>query len=190
MKEIDCRGLSYLQIIREVKKYFNSIGEGEAVVVVNNELGRSNVIRYAAHKGYKVDIEDEKNRFLIKMEKRGCLESEDEEEIFSILITRDKIGEGNDDLGITLMSEYFEALNEYDKLPKEILFLNSGVKLFKRDSKAIEDIRMLYKKGVKLLISDTSLEYYKLTEQITFGEIASMYDMVVAMKKAKKLIKL
>lgn len=88
------------------------------------------------------------------------------------------------------MSEYFEALNEYDKLPKEILFLNSGVKLFKRDSKAIEDIRMLYKKGVKLLISDTSLDYYKLTEQITFGEIASMYDMVVAMKKAKKLIKL
>lgn len=44
--------------------------------------------------------------------------------------------------------------------------------------------------GVKLLISDTSLDYYKLTEQITFGEIASMYDMVVAMKKAKKLIKL
>lgn len=63
MKEIDCRGLSYLQIIREVKKYFNSIGEGEAVVVVNNELGRSNVIRYAAHKGYKIDIEDEKIDF-------------------------------------------------------------------------------------------------------------------------------
>lgn len=189
MKEINCEGLSYLQMIREVKKYFNSIGEGEAVVVVNSELGRSNVIRYAAHKGYKVDDDDD-NKFSIKIEKRGCLEEEDDEEIFSILITREKIGEGDDDLGIILMNEYFEALNEYDKLPKEILFLNSGVKLFNNDSKALEDIKMLHKKGVKLLISDTSLDYYNLTEQITFGDITSMYDMVVAMKKAKKLIKL
>jgi selenium metabolism protein YedF len=190
MKEIDCRGLSYLPIIREMKKYFNSIGEGEAIVIVNSELGRSNVIRYAAHKGYKLDDENEDNRFIIKIEKRGCLEAEDEGEIFSILITKEKFGDEDNDLGIILMNEYFEALNEYDKLPKEILFLNSGVKLFYNDSKAIEDIKMLYKKGVKLLISDTSLDYYNLTEQITFGEITSMYDMVVAMKKAKKLIKL
>ncbi|EKQ50877.1 MULTISPECIES: sulfurtransferase-like selenium metabolism protein YedF [unclassified Clostridium] len=190
MKEIDCRGLSYLKIIREIKKYFNSIGEGEAVVIVNSELGRSNVLRYAAHKGYQVDEEDEENRFAIKIEKRGCLEVEDEGEIFSILVTREKLGDGEDELGITLINEYFEALNEYDKLPKEILFLNSGVKLFSKDSKAIEDIKMLYKKGVKLLINDTSLDYYNLTGEITFGEIASMYDMVVAMKKAKKLIKL
>jgi|GEM_PF-728825 len=190
MKEIDCRGLPYLKIIREIKKYFNSIGEGEAIVIVNSELGRSNVLRYAAHKGYQLDEENEENRFLIKIEKRGCLEVEDEGEIFSILITREKLGEGDDDLGKILMNEYFEVLNEYDKLPKEILFLNSAVKLFHKDSKAIEGIRLLYKKGVNLLINDTSLEYYNLTDQITFGEITSMYDMVVAMKKAKKLIRL
>ena len=88
------------------------------------------------------------------------------------------------------MSEYFEALNECEKLPKEILFLNSGVKLFHKDSKSLEDIRMLYKKGVVILINDTSLDYYNLKEDITFGEIANMYDMVITMKKSKKLIKL
>ena len=92
MKEIDCRGLSYLRIIREIKKYFNSIGEGEAIVLVNSELGRSNVIRYAIHKGYQVEQENEENRFRIKVEKRGCLEVEEEENIFSILVTCDKIG--------------------------------------------------------------------------------------------------
>lgn len=190
MKEIDCRGLSYLKIIREIKKYFNSIGEGEAFVIVDSELGRSNVIRYATHKGYQVNDEDEENRFIIKIEKRGCLEIEDESDIFSILITREKLGDGDEELGRILMNEYFEVLNEYDKLPKEILFLNSGVKLFHKDSKALDDIRMLYKKGVKLLISDTSLDYYNLTEHITFGEITNMYDMVVVMKRSKKLIKL
>lgn len=190
MKEIDCRGLSYLRIIREIKKYFNSIGEGDAIILVNSELGRSNVIRYTTHRGYQVDQEDEENRFRIKVEKRGCLEVEGEEDIFSILIASEKLGDGDEELGTMLMNEYFESLNECDNLPKEILFLNSAVKLFDKDSKALGDIQMLYKKGVIISISDTSLDYYNLKEDVAFGEVISMYDMVIAMKKAKNLIKL
>jgi selenium metabolism protein YedF len=190
MKEIDCRGLSYLRIIREMKKYFNSIGEGEAILVVNNELGRSNIIRYSNHKGYQVHQESEENRFRIKVEKRGCLEVKGEENIISILITNDMFGDGDEELGRILMYEYFESLNECDRLPKEILFLNSAVKLFHKDSKALEDIRLLYKKGVVVLINDTSLDYYNLKGDINFGEIANMYDMVIAMKKAKNLIRI
>lgn len=190
MKEIDCRGLSYLKIIREIKNYFNSIGEGEAIIKVNSELGRDNVVRYVIHKGYKIDSEDEENRFIIKVEKRGCLEAEEEENIFSILVTSDKLGAENEELGIILMREYFEALNEYDELPKEILFLNSGVKLFDDNSKVLEQLKMLHNKGVSILINDTSLEYYNLKEKIDFGEIINMYDMIVNMKKIKKLIKL
>jgi selenium metabolism protein YedF len=190
MKEIDCRGLSYLMIIREVKKYFNSIGEGEAILLVNSELGRSNAIRYANHKGYQVDQENEEDRYRIKVEKRGCLEVIGEENVSSILIASDKFGVGDEDLGRILMIEYFESLNECDRLPKEILFFNSAVKLFDKDSNVLEEIRMLHKKGVILLISDTSLSHYNMEQEITFGEIISMYDMVIAMKKAKNLIKL
>lgn len=187
MKKIDCRGFSYLRIIREIKKYFNSIGEGEAIVEVDSELGRSNVIRYAAHKGYQIDAE---NKFLIKIEKRGCLEAEEEENIFSILITSDKLGGGSEELGSILMNEYFEFLNEYDELPRQILFLNSGVKLLEKSSKVLEAITMLYEKGVAILINDSSLDYYNIKENISFGEVVNMYDMIVTMKKAKKLIKL
>src|SRR5471030_1039566 len=110
MKEIDCRGLSYLRIIREIKKYFNSIGEGEAIILVNSELGRSNIIRYATHKGYQVDQEDDENRYTIKVEKRGCLSIE-EENVFSILLTCDKLGSEDKELGRILIKEYFETLN-------------------------------------------------------------------------------
>lgn len=190
MKEIDCSGLPYLKIIREIKKYFNSIGEGEAFIKVNSELGRSNVIRYAAHKGYQVNADVEENRFIIKVEKRGCLEAKEEDNIFSILVTSDKLGVGDAELGSILINEYFESLNEYDELPKEILFLNEGVKLFDSNSKVLEELQMLYRKGVKILINDSSLDYYKLKENISFGEVVNIYDMVVAMKKAEKLIKL
>lgn len=188
MRKIDCRGLTYLQIIREIKKYFNSIGEGEAIAIVSSELERDNVIRYSTHKGYKIH-EDEENKCEINIEKRGCLELEEEENIFSILITDDKLGDSNESLGEILIGEYFEALNEYDELPKTILFLNSGVKLF-NNSKVLEELKMLYNKGVKLLINDTSLDYYNMRQNITFGEIISMYDFIVTMKKSKKLIKL
>jgi selenium metabolism protein YedF len=187
MKEIDCRGFAYLKIIREMKKYFNSIGEGEAMVLVSDELERSNVIRYAAHKGYHVEEED---MFVLKIEKRGCLELEEEENIFSILITSEKLGESDNELGLILMKEYFELLNECEQLPKQILFLNTAVKLFNKDSRVLEEISMLHKKGVSILLNDTSLKYYNLEEEITFGEIISMYDMLIVMKKAKKLIKL
>ena len=190
MKEIDCRGLSYLQIIREIKKYFNSIGEGEAIVRVSSELEHDNVMRYSTHKGYKVYENDDENKYMIRIEKRGCLELEEEENIFSILITNDKLGDADETLGKILMKEYFEALNEYDELPRAILFLNSGVKLFSKGSKVSEDLKLLYDKGVKILINDTSLDYYDMRKDITFGEVVSMYDMIVTMKKSKRLIKL
>lgn len=189
MKEIDCRGFAYLQIIREMKKYFNSIGEGEAIVLVADELERSNVIRYAAHKGYHVEQEEE-NKFVLKIEKRGCLELEEEENIYSILITSDKLGESDNELGQILMKEYFELLNECEELPKQILFLNSAVKLFRKESRVLEEIIMLQKKGVSILLNDTSIKYYNLEHEITFGEIISMYDMLIVMKRSKKLIKL
>ena len=189
MKEIDCRGLSYLKIIREIKGYFNSIGEGEAIVIVDSDLGKSNVIRYTLHKGYHVEQESDEDTFRIKVEKRGCLEIEVEEQIFSILVTCDKFGE-DEELGRILIKEYFEALNECDELPRYILFLNSAVKLFAKDSGALEEIRMLHKKGVGILINDTSLDYYNLKEDITFGDITNMYHMVILMKKSKNLIKL
>lgn len=190
MKQIDCRGSSYLKIIREIKSYFNSIGEGEAIISVDSELGRCNVIRYATHKGYQIHTENDENRFIIKVEKRGCLEAEEEENIFSILVTNDKLGDGDEELGNILMAEYFEALNEYDELPKEILFLNSGVKLFENNPKVLEQLAMLYKKGVSILINDSSLDYYNLKDSVKFGEIMNMYHMIVTMKRTKKLIRL
>jgi len=190
MKEIDCRGLSYLEIIRQIKKYFNSIGEGEATILVDNELGRSNVIRFAMHQGYQTEQNNEDDRFSIHLEKRGCLEIEEDEKIFSILVTTNKLGVGDEEIGKALMQEYFATLNEFDNLPREILFLNSAVKLFDKDSEVLEEIRLLYKKGVVILISDTSLDYYNLKQDITFGEITNMYHMVIAMKKSKNLIKL
>lgn len=190
MKQIDCRGLTYLKTIREMKEYFNSIGEGEALISVGSNLEKSNVIRFAMHQGYQVEENYHEDEFLIHVEKRGCLDIETDEEIFSILMMSDKLGTGNSELGRKLIKEYFEALNECSKLPKEIMFINEAVKLLEQDSEVLEEIRMLYRKGVMILINDTSLKYYSLEDKVTFGEVTNMYHMVATMNKSKNLIKL
>lgn len=190
MKHINCKGLTYLKTIRAIKEYFNSIGEGEAIITVENNLEKSNVIRFAMHQGYQIEECYNDDEFLIHIEKRGCLNIETEEEIFSILIMSDKLGTGDSEIGRKLMKEYFEALNECNKLPREVMLINEGVKLLKEDSEVLEEIKLLYKKGVIILINDTSLESYGLGNNIEFGEITNMYYMVATMNKSKNLIKL
>lgn len=190
MKKIDCGGLTYLKTIRAIKEYFNSIGEGEAIISVTDDLERSNAIRFAIHQGYQVEENYKEDRFLIHVEKRGCLYFEEDDDFFSILVMNDKLGNGDDEIGRILMKEYFEALNECNKLPKEILILNEGVKLFDETSEVSKELELLYKKGVTILVNDTSLKHYGLEGCVTFGEVINMYHMVTAINKSKHLIRL
>ena len=129
MKRIDCRGLECPKEIKLVKKYFNSIGEGDATVIANNEISVDNIVKYAMRKGYQVSVNETYNdEYEIIIEKRGCLEVLEEEKNVVILITTDRLGDGDDILGNELMIKYFESLSDSDILPKKIIFINTGVK--------------------------------------------------------------
>ena len=191
MKEIDCRGISFPKTIRMVKKYFNSIGEGEAIVIVNKDSDNANIVKVAMSKGYQVEIEENDEELNIMIEKRGCLEIIDEKE-FSILITSDKFGAGDEKLGKILLNEYLNALNESEKLPKNIIFLNEAVKVFDThgNKEKINNIKLLSQEGVDVLVHEGSLKYYKLDIVDDFVEVVDMYDIVDIINESKNLIKL
>lgn len=191
MKEIDCRGISFPKTIRIVKKYFNSIGEGEAVVIVNKESDNANIVKVAMSKGYHVDINETDEELNIMIEKRGCLELIDEKEI-SILITSDKFGAGDEKLGRILLNEYLSALSDAEKLPKNIIFLNEAVKVFDQNdnTEKLENIKLLSQEGVAVLVHEGSLKYYKLDIVDDFVEVVDMYDIVDIINESKNLIKL
>ena len=109
-----------------VKKYFNSIGEGEAIVIVDNEISHENVVKYAMRKGYHVTSYDESR---IKIEKRGCLEVLEEEKSLVILVTNEKLGFGEEVLGTKLMERYFEALRGISQKGSPLNCFYEGVKL-------------------------------------------------------------
>ncbi|MGG7176983.1 sulfurtransferase-like selenium metabolism protein YedF [Clostridium paraputrificum] len=190
MKRIDCKGLQCPVPVKRIKKYFDSIGEGEAIVFVDNDIANGNVVKYAMSQGYQVESKEINGGYEIKVEKRGCLEVLEEEKEISILITTDKLGEGDDKLGENLMISYFDTLSEEDKVPKTIVFLNGGVRLATRGSKIIEGLKLLQEKGVNIFTSKTCLESYGLEKELLVGKVTDMSEIVEIMNSADDLIKL
>ena len=108
---------------------------------------------------------------------------------FSIVITTDKLGEGNEELGKTLMKSYLYALSESDKFPDELIFLNGGVKLTTEGSNVIESINEIKNKGTKVISCGACLDFYDLKDKLLVGEIGNMYTIVEIMN-SKRVIKL
>ncbi len=191
MKRIDCRGLECPKEIKLVKKYFNSIGEGDATVIANNEISVDNIVKYAMRKGYQVSVNETYNdEYEIIIEKRGCLEVLEEEKNVVILITTDRLGDGDDILGNELMIKYFESLSDSDILPKKIIFINTGVKFLVEGSKVLDYIKLLIERGVKIYASKLSLEYFNLDNKLIFGEVIDMDDIVELMNLADDFIRI
>ena len=190
MKEINCNGLKSQVSLNRVRKYFNSIGEGEATIFVENEISSGNIVKYAMGKGYHVDSEELLGGFKISIEKRGCLEVIEETKELLVLITTNKLGQGDDKLGENLMISYFDALIEEDRIPTKLVFLNGGIKLVTEGSRVIEAIKLLDEMGVKIYVSKMSIEAYKLEDMLLVGEVVQMGSIVEFMNSADDVIKL
>lgn len=190
MKKIDCRGIEGQRVINRVKKYFDSIGEGEAVVYVDSDILNNNIIKYATTQGYHVDSEETGEEFKVKIEKRGCLEALEDDKNIVIIISTDTLGKGDDELGKKLMISYLDTISEEFSLPKKIIFLNSGVKLLSEDSKVIEGIKLLIEKGVNIYASRMCVDHYDLRSRVLVGEKVDMSEIVNIMNEAEQLIKI
>ncbi|KZL91122.1 sulfurtransferase-like selenium metabolism protein YedF [Clostridium magnum] len=189
---IDCKGLKCPQPVINTKKYFDSIEEGQATIVVDNEVSKNNVSKFSENNGFKSVVEEKDGLYYISISKESCsckLINFNEKKL-TIVVTNDKLGLGDDKLGITLMKSYFYALSESDTLPSDLLFLNAGVKLTTEDSDCLDSIKKLQERGVNVLNCGTCLDFYNLKEKLVIGEITNMYTIIEKMNSSDKTIKL
>lgn len=190
MKKIDCLGMACPMPVINTKKYFDSIEEGVAEVLVDNEVAKNNICKYAEGCGYNFDASEKEGNYIIKIEKNGENKIEKNEGDFVIVVGTDKLGQGNDDLGTILMKGYLYTLSESDIIPKELIFLNGGVKLTVKGSEVLESLQNLEKRGVKILSCGTCLDFYGIKDDLAIGEISNMYTIVESMNTSNKVIKL
>lgn len=192
MNIIDCKGLKCPQPVINTKKYFDSIENGEAEVVVDNEVAKNNISKFCNSNGFKFNVEEKEGLYHIKIAKENanCEVMDFEKNSLVILIGTDKLGSGDDTLGATLMKSYLYALSESDKLPTDLLFINGGVKLVAEGSAVLDSLNKLKERGVNIASCGICLDFYNLKEKLAVGEITNMYTIIEKMNTADNTIKL
>ena len=149
----------------------------------------------------KADVKQDQGNYYVHIFKKGQTETTGLKSLNArpdsrgkenpvILITKNKLGEGSDELGALLMSSYLYTLTETLPYPTSIIFLNGGVKLTIEGSEALEHIRTLESNGVEVLSCGTCLDYFGLNDKLAVGSVSNMYTIVEKLNKSSNIITL
>jgi len=108
-----------------------------------------------------------------------------------VLVSKETIGEGDDELGRNLMKMALYTLSESDDVPKALLFMNAGVRLVSGDSEqTIEHVKTLESRGCEVLVCGACLDFYDLKPELHVGKVSNMYEIMTHMQRAAKAITL
>ena len=172
------------------KNALKDIEEGEVEVLVDNKISLENLQKMSKEMGYDYSIAETGEVFRIVINKiKEEVEEFDDEDNTVVVISSDRMGTGNDELGKVLIKGFIFAVTQLDKLPKTMLFYNGGATLTTEGSDSLEDLKSLEAQGVEIMTCGTCLDYYGLKDKLAVGSVTNMYSIVETQAKATKIIK-
>ncbi len=184
----------------KTKKAMQALTGPETIeVLVDNEIAVQNVTKMAAAQGGEVGSEklgEKEYKVTIKMQGAPEAAVEGDAEYAPdmrgntiVVVSSDRMGSGNDELGKVLIKGFIYAVTQLDELPKKMLFYNGGATLTTEGSDSLEDLKSLEAQGVEILTCGTCLDYYQLKDKLAVGTVTNMYSIVESMAEAGKIIK-
>jgi len=196
-KRIDARGKACPQPVLMTKDALESMDEGIVTVLVDSEISRDNVVRFAASQGCKAEVETKDGIFTVKVTRgktpekgEGGEESPETGRASNIVVyvNTNVMGRGDDDLGSILMKGFIKTLKDVDPKPGKIIFVNKGVFLTTSGSELIDDIRALEETGIEILSCGTCLDFFHRKESLEVGIASNMYDIASGLMQAGKVV--
>lgn len=181
-----------IPVVKTKKAMQEATGAETIEVLVDNEIAVTNVTKMASSSGANVTSEkvaDKEYKITIVMAGAPAAAEESAEENLVVVVSSDRMGTGNDDLGKVLIKGFIFAVTQLDKLPKTMIFYNGGATLTAEGSDSIEDLKHLEEEGVEILTCGTCLNYYGLSDKLLVGGVTNMYTIVEKMAGADKIIK-
>jgi selenium metabolism protein YedF len=107
---------------------------------------------------------------------------------FVIVISENKMGRGNDELGTVLIKAFLHTVSDRVKKPDVMIFYNTGVKLTVQGSDVLDDLKQLESEGMQILVCGTCLNYFEIKDKLAAGIVSNMYDIVETMSSAGRLL--
>jgi selenium metabolism protein YedF len=197
MKEIDARKLSCPAPVLAAKQAIEAEHPAIIEILVDNDAARQNVSRFLTSRSYRVDAVPVGNDFKITgtrdagadpdqssapaIDRRGASK-------IMVMITTDRMGYGDEELGRKLMISFIKTLKEMGPDLWRLVLVNNGVKLTIAGSAVLEDLKALAAQQVHILVCGTCLTHFNLLDQKEVGDTTNMLDIVTAMQLADKVI--
>lgn len=200
MKEIDARGLSCPAPVLQTKAVLEQEGLNVVKVVVDNAASLQNVQRFLQSQGFETDVEKAGEDYFVVARCESVPSAQPAEEPkaktapeaapkkIAIMCGTDRIGFGDDELGLKLMVNFIRTLKEMGPELWRLILVNNGVKLTIEGSDVLQDLKGLENDGLTILVCGTCLEHFKLLEKKQVGVTTNMLDVVTAMQLADKVI--
>lgn len=189
MKKLNFKDLPCPQPVIQTKKALSEGGFSSLEIIVDNEPAKENVLRFLKSSKCKVEeVLQDNNLYTIiasvsdVSEKKSDSNIAEDEENRALgkcyVIGTESMGVGDDKLGSKLMSAFFYTLSEYDIAPKDIFFLNGGIKHCIEGSENIEILSKISNRGTEITACGTCLDFYGVTDKLKIGKIGNLYDLV------------
>ncbi|MGE5422691.1 MAG: sulfurtransferase-like selenium metabolism protein YedF [Ignavibacteriales bacterium] len=187
---VDARGMACPYPVIMTKKALEHIDQGIIITLVDNQTAVENVRKFASSQGCDVEVEEKNEGYYIHIEKSSAQTSTDLSEFDTgvILVTSQFLGQGDNELGKTLMKSFFFSLTQMHGLAGTIIFMNSGVALTTQGSEVLDHISNLEQSGMEVLSCGTCLDYYNLKNQLMAGKVTNMYTILEKIAAAYKVI--
>ncbi|NLP30103.1 MAG: sulfurtransferase-like selenium metabolism protein YedF [Clostridiales bacterium] len=191
-KIIDARGKNCpIPVIMAKKEIDSNIDF--FTLLVDNETAVENLKRLANNSDYETKIVEDNSDFKVEFTREASADREtkkDSDKTWAVFVGREGIGDGDIELGSSLLKMFFYTLTQDENIPSYILFMNDGVKATTNNDQVIEQLITLSEMGAVILVCGTCLNYYNITDKLKIGTVSNMYDIVNAMKAVDKVITL
>jgi selenium metabolism protein YedF len=199
MKIVNATGLACPQPVVLAKQALES--HEQVRVIVDNDTALENVKRLGVKSG--CDVRSDKKSdgtYEINLTRKAGAAGAKEEftplcgatpariRPFVVVISADKMGRGNDELGYVLIRAFLHTVAGQAEKPNVMIFYNTGVKLTVQGSEVLDDLKQLENEGVQLLVCGTCLNYFEIKDKLAAGTVSNMYDIVETMSSAGRLI--
>jgi selenium metabolism protein YedF len=203
MRIVDTKGQLCPAPLIAAKRALKETAEGESfIVLTDNKTSFYNLSRFLKDNKAEIQVSETAGVWTLTIKKTSfdIIQSNEEEycapEIahfekgdYVVVISSDKMGEGDEQLGLLLMNTFINALRDLEELPQKLLFYNSGVMLVTNNSPVIETLRDLEKMGVEIMTCGTCVNHYSLASVIGAGTISNMYTIAGIMASTGKVLK-
>jgi len=203
-KMVDARGLACPQPVILTRKAM--VDGPDVTVLVASATSRDNVHRMAERAGRQVTVTKVGGEFQLHIvDQNGGLVSsvggspEEESQTGTdgrragplvLVVSDDKMGRGDEELGGILMRAFFHTLGEVEPNPDTIILFNAGVRLAVEGSPVLDDLQALATSGIHIMLCGTCLKYFDLIDRVGVGVVSNMYDIAESMLAAGRIVTL